>query len=162
MNIAFAEISLAKPGALAVLVTEGTTLRGVAADLDDKLGGALKRAVKAAGFTGKSGSILEVVGPQGVSASRVLLAGLGKSGEVSAAGLEKAGGELVGRISKASEASLSIILDGISAPKLTAAEAALIVSVLPNPVLRDPRAPGPGVRRKAAIVARRAGVVVTG
>jgi leucyl aminopeptidase len=128
MNIAFAEISLAKPGALAVLVTEGTTLRGVAADLDDKLGGALKRAVKAAGFTGKSGSILEVVGPQGVSASRVLLAGLGKSGEVSAAGLEKAGGELVGRISNANEASLSIILDGISAPKLTAAEAAARVA----------------------------------
>lgn len=51
---------------------------------------------------------------------------------------------------------------GKPAARLTAAEAALIVSVLPNPVLRDPRAPGPGVRRKAAIVARRAGVVVTG
>lgn len=50
---------------------------------------------------------------------------------------------------------------GKPAARLTAAEAALIVSVLPNPVLRDPRAPGPGVRRKAAIVARRARVVVT-
>lgn len=48
------------------------------------------------------------------------------------------------------------------AARLTAAEAALIVSVLPNPLLRDARAPGPGVRRKAAIVARRAGLVATG
>lgn len=51
---------------------------------------------------------------------------------------------------------------GKPAAGLTAAEAALIVSVLPNPVLRDPRAPGPGVRRKASIVARRAGLVATG
>lgn len=51
---------------------------------------------------------------------------------------------------------------GKPASRLTAAEAALIVSVLPNPVLRDPRAPGPGVRRKAVIVARRAGVATTG
>ncbi|MBX3446900.1 MAG: leucyl aminopeptidase [Parvibaculaceae bacterium] len=128
MNIAFADISLAKPGALAVLVTEGASLRGVAADLDGKLGGALKRAMKAAGFTGKAGSVLEIVGPQGVSAGRVLLAGLGKSADVSAAGLEKAGGELVGRIEKAKETSLSIVLDGISAPKLPAAEAAARVA----------------------------------
>lgn len=50
---------------------------------------------------------------------------------------------------------------GKPAARLTAAEAALIVSVLPNPVLRDPRAPGPGVRRKAVIVARRAGAATT-
>ena len=128
MNIAFADISLAKPGALALLVTEGAALRGVAADLDGKLGGALRRAVKAAGFSGKSGSVLELVGPQGTAASRILLAGLGKSGDVTAASLEKAGGELVGRIEKANEGSLSIILDGISAPKITAGEAAARVA----------------------------------
>lgn len=51
---------------------------------------------------------------------------------------------------------------GKPAARLSAAEAALIVSVLPNPILRDPRAPGPGVRRKAVIVARRAGAATTG
>ena len=128
MNIAFADISLARQGALAVLVTEGTTLRGVAAELDGKLGGALKRAMKAASFTGKAGSVLELVGPQGVSASRVLLAGLGKSGDVSAAGLEKVGGELAGRLEKTTETALSIVLDGIAAPKLPAGEAAARVA----------------------------------
>ena len=120
MNVTFADISLSKQGALAILVTEGSTLRGVAAELDSKLGGALKRAMKAASFTGKAGSVLEIVGPQGTSANRVLLAGLGKSGDLTAANLEKAGGELTGRAVKAKEASLSIVLDGISAPKLPA------------------------------------------
>ncbi len=128
MNVTFADISLSKQGALAILVTEGSTLRGVAAELDAKLGGALKRAMKAASFTGKAGSVLEIVGPQGASANRVLLAGLGKSGDLTAASLEKAGGELTGRAAKAKEASLSIVLDGISAPKLPAADAAAHVA----------------------------------
>jgi len=129
MNVTFADISFARQGTLAVLVTEGASLRGVASDLDAKLGGALKRAMKAANFSGKSGSVLELVGPQGVSASRVLLAGLGKSGDLSAAGLEKAGGELAGRVAKAKETSLSIVLDGISAPKMPAADAAAHVAL---------------------------------
>ncbi|WP_333666580.1 leucyl aminopeptidase [Parvibaculum sp.] len=128
MNITFADISLAKPGALAVLVTEGAALQGVAADIDGKLGGALKRAVKAAGFTGKSGTYVELVGPQGIGASRVLLAGLGKSAAVSSAGLEKVGGELVGRIGKTKDTALVIVLDGIAAPKLPAADAAARVA----------------------------------
>ncbi|MDP2122953.1 MAG: leucyl aminopeptidase [Parvibaculum sp.] len=128
MNISFADISLAKSGALAVLVTEGTALRGAAADLDGKTGGALKRAMKAAGFSGKVGAMLEVMGPRGVSASRLILVGLGKSTNLSAAGLEKAGGELLGRLEKSKEASLSIVLDGISGAKLSAGEAAARVA----------------------------------
>ncbi|PKQ06662.1 MAG: leucyl aminopeptidase [Alphaproteobacteria bacterium HGW-Alphaproteobacteria-11] len=124
MNISFADISLAKPGTFAVLVSEGTTLRGAAADLDGKVGGALKRAMKAAGFSGKSGSVLEIVGARGVAAGRILLVGLGKSADLSAAGMEKVGGEMIGRVEKTKEASLSIVLDGISAAKLPAGEAA--------------------------------------
>ncbi|WP_339829363.1 leucyl aminopeptidase [uncultured Parvibaculum sp.] len=124
MNISFADISLAKAGALAVLVTEGATLRGAAADLDGKTGGTLKRAMKAAGFSGKAGSVLEVAGPRGIGANRILLVGLGKSASLSASGMEKAGGELFGHLEKSKETSLSIVLDGISGTKLTAGEAA--------------------------------------
>tara|TARA_R110002110_G_scaffold182692_7_gene389131 strand:- start:2446 stop:3939 length:1494 start_codon:yes stop_codon:yes gene_type:complete len=129
MNTSFADISLARPGALAVLVTEGAALPAVASDLDGKLDGALKRAMKAAGFTGKSGTVLEMPGPKGVRASRVLLVGLGKSGDLSAAGFEKAAGELVGRIEKTKETALAIVLDGLSAPKLPAGEAAARVAL---------------------------------
>jgi monofunctional biosynthetic peptidoglycan transglycosylase len=45
---------------------------------------------------------------------------------------------------------------GKPASRLTTGEAAILVSILPNPIRRDARAPGPGVRRKAAVIARRA------
>jgi len=128
MNISFADISLTKPGTLAVLVTEGASLRGAAADLDGKTGGVLKRAMKADGFSGKAGSVLDLVGPRGVAAGRILLIGLGKAADLTSAGMEKAGGELLGRLEKTKESPLSVVLDGISASKLTAGEAAARVA----------------------------------
>ena len=98
MNISFADVSIAKPGALALVVAEGATLDGAGADLDRKSGGAIKRAMKAANFTGKAGSILEIMAPHDVAASRILLIGTGKAGEATAGSFENAGGELVGRL----------------------------------------------------------------
>jgi len=51
---------------------------------------------------------------------------------------------------------------GKPASRLTTGEAAILVSILPNPIRRDARAPGPGVRRKAGIVMRRAGAADLG
>lgn len=50
---------------------------------------------------------------------------------------------------------------GKPAARLTLGEAALLVSILPNPIRRDARAPSTGVRRKAAIISRRAGAADT-
>ncbi|MCZ0738230.1 transglycosylase domain-containing protein [Phreatobacter sp. AB_2022a] len=50
---------------------------------------------------------------------------------------------------------------GKPAARLSPAEAAVLVSVLPNPIERDARRPGPVVRRKAAIVTRRAVIAST-
>jgi monofunctional glycosyltransferase len=44
---------------------------------------------------------------------------------------------------------------------LSPSEAAMMVAILPNPLTRDARAPGPGVRRKAAIISRRAASATT-
>ena len=48
---------------------------------------------------------------------------------------------------------------GKPASELTAPEAAALAAVLPNPVRRSARAPGPALRRVAALYERRAGVV---
>ncbi|MGB5949975.1 MAG: leucyl aminopeptidase [Parvibaculum sp.] len=124
MNISFADVSLAKAGALALVVTEGNALSGAAADLDRMSGGALKRAVKAADFTGKAGSVLEIVALHGVTASRVYLIGVGKAAELSISALENAGGELVGRLQKAKETAAAVIADGAHSAKIDAGEAA--------------------------------------
>ena len=46
---------------------------------------------------------------------------------------------------------------GKSARDLSGYQAALLASILPNPVKRDARAPGPGVRRLAGLYVNRSG-----
>ncbi|MBI1261541.1 MAG: leucyl aminopeptidase [Rhizobiales bacterium] len=128
MNISFSDISIAKTGALAVLVGETASPRGIAADLDKATKGALKRAMKAADFTGKPGTSLEIMGSQGIAASRVILVGMGKTGDLSLSALENAGGTLVGRLEKAKESTVAIIVDNVSSAKIDAAEAAARVA----------------------------------
>ncbi|HEX7774987.1 MAG TPA: leucyl aminopeptidase [Parvibaculum sp.] len=128
MNISFTDISIAKPGALALVVAEGSALGGVAADLDRKAGGAIKRAMKASNFSGKSGSVLEIVAPHGVAASRILLLGTGKPGDATTSTFENAGGELVGRLERAKEGAVSVIVDGLKAGKLDTGEIAARVA----------------------------------
>ena len=128
MKISFADISLSKSGAVALVVPEGATPKGVAADFDSKTSGAVKRAMKAAGFSGKSGTSLEIIAPQGVSASRLVLLGAGKIADLTASALENMGGELVGRLERAKETGGTVILDGIASTKLTAGEAAARVA----------------------------------
>ncbi|HUD50804.1 leucyl aminopeptidase, partial [Parvibaculum sp.] len=124
MNISFADVSLTKPGAVALVVTDGNVLSGAAGELDRKTGGALKKAVKSANFTGKTGSVLEIIAPHGIAASRVLLLGVGKASDLAVQALENAGGELVGRLERAKEATASVIVDGAHSAKIQAGEAA--------------------------------------
>jgi leucyl aminopeptidase len=129
MNISFADVSLAKSVALAIAVAEGSTLAGYGAELDRKTGGAIKRAIKAAGFTGKAGTALEVIAPHGVAASRILLLGTGKAGELTANGLENAGGEIVARMERARETAAAVITDGVATAKITESEAAARIAL---------------------------------
>lgn len=128
MNITFAEFSLPKTGALIILVAEGKTLTGRAAEVDKAAGGALSRAAKAEGFTGKAGSSVEVLGASGLSLSRVRLQGLGKASEIDVLALEKAGGEAVGKLEAAKETNGFIALDDIKGLKVPGAEAAARVA----------------------------------
>jgi len=128
MKISFSDISVGKSGALAVIVTEGATPLGTLADLDRKAGGAIKRAMKATDFTGKSSSVLELVAPHGLAASRLLIMGVGKAADVTASALENIGGDLVGRLERTREAAAVVIVDGIANAKVKADEAAARVA----------------------------------
>ncbi|MCE9507752.1 MAG: leucyl aminopeptidase [Alphaproteobacteria bacterium] len=89
MKISFEIKSSRKAGACVVFAAEGGGLEESAAAWDKKNGGAVKRAIAAAGFEGKKGKILAIPGLAGVSASYLLVAGLGKAaaGDAAASGL---------------------------------------------------------------------------
>ncbi len=74
-------IATSKTGVIAVGVFENKKLSGAAQELDAK--GALSEALKSGDISGKAGSTLLLRQPDGVTAERVLLVGLGKEEAVS-------------------------------------------------------------------------------
>ena len=79
MDIEFtpADAPFGAKSAVAVLAFEDGKLSGAAEQLDASLGGAIVRAIGAGRFAGKVGQTLELVAPQGLDASRVIVTGGG-------------------------------------------------------------------------------------
>jgi leucyl aminopeptidase len=113
MQLSFAAPSLNSAGALVLGVQGDGAFTPTAQDADKAAGGALKRAVAASSkFTGKPGQVVEVLAPQGLKASRVLLVGLGKDFTTGAA--EKLGASIIARLYTA---GIDAITFAIDAPK---------------------------------------------
>lgn len=118
MNISFADHKLPRAGILLLTQPKGTTFKGRAAEIDKKTGGALKRAAKAADFQGEKGSFVELTAPKGVSASRVVLIGLGSPDALTALDAEGLGGKIAARFEKGPEKELTLWLDEAKGLKL--------------------------------------------
>jgi leucyl aminopeptidase len=128
LDIAFAEPVLPKAGGIALLIGEGEAARGVWQDADEMSGGAISRALEAASFKGAAGKTCTVLAP-GAGLSRVVAVGIGKSSEITEAGLPEAGGHAAVQLSGDAEAA-------ISCSEMTPAQAA---SVALGAVLRSYR-----------------------
>src|ERR1700761_5043846 len=105
------QISFAAPkpsvqaGSWVVAASQGSVLTPAALKADKAAGGALSRALKFSRFTGKSGELLEVAAPAGLSASRLLLVGLGKPDALDEKGLEMLGAQIAGRLYTSGESA---------------------------------------------------------
>ena len=89
MQISFAApTSKLQTGSWVVAAWEGRVLSPAAVKADKASAGALGRALKSSRFTGKSGEFLEILSPEGLTVSRLLLVGLGKPGELREKSLE--------------------------------------------------------------------------
>jgi leucyl aminopeptidase len=98
--------------------------------LDEASGGAVSRAIAASPkFRGKKNELVPVIGPPNLSASRIVLAGLGKPEAVDARALEDLGGTLVAHLNGVGETEANFAIDlgdgaGL-APEAAAAHLAL-------------------------------------
>jgi leucyl aminopeptidase len=113
MKISFAEPSVPKSGAVVVLVADERRFSASAERLDKETGGALKRAVEASRFKGKKDEMLAVLAPANLTASRVVLAGLGKSEGIDAKRFQDLGGTLVAHLNGAGESEAAVLLDPV-------------------------------------------------
>ncbi|HEX2886975.1 leucyl aminopeptidase [Vineibacter terrae] len=129
MRIVFAEPAKTPAGCVAVFAAPERTLLGYGAALDKATQGALKRAMAASRFTGKKGQILAVMAPNGLSADRLVVAGLGAAKEITRRSAEGIGGVLLADANGAGQKALSVLVDAPTGSPLPAAELAARVAL---------------------------------
>jgi leucyl aminopeptidase len=106
LEIAFAKPALPKSGALVLLIGEGEVPSCVWQQANEATGGAIKRALKAAGFKGAKGKTCTILAP-GAGLTHVVAVGLGKPAELTARLLNEAGGHAAAALSRESTASVA-------------------------------------------------------
>jgi leucyl aminopeptidase len=126
MNITFASATLPKSGVLILLIADGAKLEGLSAEADRRTGGQIKRAMAAAGFTGKRDTTLDIVAPGG-GWSRAVLFGIGAPAAQRPLDLEMLGGAAAGVI-QALKAERAAIAAGLDLGGLPAGEAAALIA----------------------------------
>jgi leucyl aminopeptidase len=121
--IAFSKLAVPGEGTLVLLAaapnggdsnaggTDDVRFGAFAASVDASTGGALARAAKAARFTAKPRSVLELWAPAGLAVSRLLLVGLGHAGELGQDDWRKLGGAIMGRLSSSNEGQAFVGLE---------------------------------------------------
>ena len=129
MQVTFSAAALPKTGAVIIPVFEDGKKSESFTDLDKATDGALARAVKAAGFDGKKGKLLDIVTPAGIDNSRVVLIGAGASKDLGALDAEAIGGSAIANILANKETSAVFALKGLQAKKLSDGELAAHIAV---------------------------------
>ncbi|HSK38865.1 MAG TPA: leucyl aminopeptidase, partial [Arenibaculum sp.] len=111
MKFSFSDPTLPKSGSAAILVQADRVLGPAAADIDQRTGGMIGRAMSASRFSGKAGETLSVLAPAGVELDRILLVGIGKPEQVTTSTLQDAGGTAYVNLARnGSEASVLVEL----------------------------------------------------
>jgi leucyl aminopeptidase len=124
------QISFAAPaakiasGAWVVAAAAGSVLTPAALRADKASSGAISRGLKVSRFTGKSGQLLEVLAPSGLSVSRILLVGLGKPEALDEKGLETIGAQIVARLQALGETAATLEIEAPKGSKVKSGEIA--------------------------------------
>jgi len=116
MKVSFTKAALPKSGVLIVPCFVENGFGDAFKALDKDSGGALGKAAKAGSFSARKDQILDIVAPEGLSVSRIILAGAGKGKEFSLLDAEKIGGAAIGVVLKTREKSAAIALEEFSSP----------------------------------------------
>lgn len=112
MKFSFLKLSVPTSGVAALLVQEGAKLSPAGEALDKKSGGALKKAMKAAQFTGKAYKNLVVYAPANTGLEAIILCGAGgKKEQESKLGIERIGGALTPTLNAHRFATAHLVVD---------------------------------------------------
>ncbi len=124
MNVAFAKLEVPTSGAIVAGVFANSKLSPSAAKLDRQSRGAVTRAIAASRFKGRAEDALVINAPAGTKASRIMLVGLGKEGEIDALGAQSLGGRIYVALGGAGDTAAAVLVDDEFGGKLATAEIA--------------------------------------
>ncbi len=130
--ISFAEIKIPAKGVLVILAEEGPKLGPEAKALDKRAGGVITRAMKIARFSGKKGSALDLMVPQGLELARLVVMGAGKLKDSTETDWLNLGGVIRAKLTGREGAEAQVLLQGAGArsPIAPADAAALALGAL--------------------------------
>ena len=111
MKISFAAPRLPHSGTVVCAVMEDRKLSPTADHLDKASGGAIKRAIAASRFTGRSDETLMILAPAKLDVSRVLLVGVGKSTSIERNQRQNRGGMILAQLNAVGEQSAAVAVD---------------------------------------------------
>ena len=124
MKLTFAAPGLPETGVVAVFVLEDRELSASARLLNDRLRGALVRAIEAGRFKGKKDQTLSLPAPAEGPYDRIVLVGLGKPAELDALRLQAVGGQLYAALAGEGVKAASVAVDAVDGSEREPAEMA--------------------------------------
>jgi leucyl aminopeptidase len=104
VKVGFVPFSAALNGTLVAFCDEALKLGPTTRKTLGKAVDLVRRAAAANQFKGKSGSILDILAPEGIKIQRLIIVGVGKSAEIKDKDFPKFGGALAGKLNAASSA----------------------------------------------------------
>src|SRR4029450_368176 len=123
VQVGFVAFSAAPRGVLVVFCDDALKFGEATRKALGKAADTVKRAAAANQFKGKSGSTVDIPAPEGIKADRLIVAGVGKGGDIKEKDFLKFGGVTAGKLNGASE-SVTVIAelpDGAMQPDSAAA-----------------------------------------
>lgn len=118
MKIRFDSTVKTETGALALFALEGAKLGPQAARYNKATGGALDQAFKSAGFSGKSGEVVQILAPHGIGFSRIVVFGLGKLAKITTLSAEDTGARIAAKLLRSGEKRVTIPFDKVKGSKI--------------------------------------------
>ncbi len=109
--LSFASKTAAGDGVAVVFAEEGPKLTPAAQDLDKETKGLLSKAAQITAFKGKKGATVDVLAPQGVKYSRIVMMGLGKPASFSHEDWLNLGGTVRGQLTGREGGSAHVYLE---------------------------------------------------
>ncbi|MGF1606752.1 MAG: leucyl aminopeptidase [Rhodothalassiaceae bacterium] len=114
MQLSFAKLALPKTGTLVCLVRQ-KRLEGEAKALDEAMGGALGRAIKAAGFKGETGERLSLMAPGDTKLDRIMLIDTGKIDAADMPAWARFGAQITAALIEVRAKSATMLTDSVPA-----------------------------------------------